>query len=247
METWDSVQTLESLSIRRAFADIAPGKTILTSLLVDELKSLVTKGQKGNALPSNCSIYYFYCQADDSEQRTYLDILKGILQQMVDSGDYMLPLCHDRISHEGIENLASAEVAQTLVETFIDYNPRQYIIIDGLDECETPDIRQTADFFLRQVAKCDNNIKQGQLRVLFMSQRMPEMSKYMPQDDASIALKATDNADDIRSYVKAKILEFSESGDSHGGFNLSEVDKAQIENIICYQSQGKLTSQPTTS
>ena len=214
---------------------------------MDELKSLSAEGNTGHTIPPSSKIYYFYCQGDDIEQRTYLDILKAILQQMVDGDEYMLPLCGDKIAHEGAENLATAEVTQTLVETFIEFNPRQYIIIDGLDECEAPDIRRTADFFKGQVLRCENSIKQGQLRVLFMSQHMPEMSPFMPEDDASIPLKDTDNADDIRSYVKARILEFSESGNSCGGFNLSEADKAEMENNICRHSQGKLPSQSVHS
>lgn len=228
---------------KNLYAKFLLGKTILASILVDELKSLGTQGKKGHIIPQSTKTYYFYCQVDDSEQRTYLDILKGILQQMVHGDDYILPFCDEKISHEGIENLANAEMAQTLVEAFIEYNPRQYIIIDGLDECDPVEIRRTADFFMKQVSRCDNNIKQGQLRVLFISQPMPDLYQHMPEDDASIPLKATDNADDIRAYVKARILQFSELGDSRGGFNLSEVDKAQIENIICQQSAGNVSPQ----
>lgn len=197
---------------------------------------------RSKAIPEESNVYYFYCQEDDLEHRTYFDILKGILHQMIDSNEDVLPLCAEKAESSGNTNLADIEVAQTLVEAFIEYNSRQYIIIDGLDECETvQEMLKTADFFMKQVEKCDNNIKPGQLRVLFISQMIPELAKAerMPQEDACIQLKPADNADDIRAYVKKRIEDFSNNGATGSGFNLSPVDEEQIESITCRQSEGQ--------
>ena len=212
---------------------------MLASLLIDELCT----EKKKYAIPRESKTYYFYCQEEDLEHRTYLDILKGILHQMVDADEDLLPLCTEKAASSGSTNLANPEIAQTLIEAFFEFNPRQYIIIDGLDECESPDeIRQTADFFMRQVTKCDNEIKQGRLRVLFMSQLIPELfkDKIMPEDDACVELKSTDNADDIRAYVRKRIPDFSQERATASGFNLSDGEKEQIERIICRQSEGLL-------
>jgi hypothetical protein len=219
---------------------------VLASLLIDELNELRT-GKKKCAIPRESKTYYFYCQEEDLEHRTYLDILKGILHQMVDADEDLLPLCAEKAASSGNANLSNPEIAETLIETFFEYNSRQYIIIDGLDECETPkEMSQTAGFFMRQVAKCDNEIKQGRLRVLFMSQLIPELSeeKSMPEDAACVELKSTDNAGDIRDYVEKRIPDFSEKRATGSGFNLSDGDKRQIVNTICRRSEGLL---PTTS
>ncbi|KAH6632300.1 hypothetical protein F5144DRAFT_603045 [Chaetomium tenue] len=215
------------------------GKTILASLLIDELNELGTERKK-YAIPRQSKTYYFYCQEEDLENRTYLDILKGILHQMVDANEDLLPFCAEKAASSGSTNMESPEIAQTLIEAFFEYNSRQYIIIDGLDECETlEEIRQTVSFFMRQVTKCDNEIKHGRLRVLFMSQPVPELSedKAMPEDIAYVELKSTDNADDIRAYVKKRIPDFSEKRATSSGFNLSDGDKGQIESIICRRSE----------
>ncbi len=215
---------------------------MLASLLIDELKELCTEKKK-YVIPPGTKTYYFYCQEEDPDHRTYLGILKGILHQMVDADEYLIPFCVEKAASGGSTHLANAEIAQTLIETFFEYNSRQYIIIDGLDECETPEeISQTVIFFTEQITKCDNEIKQGRMRVLFMSQPMPELAKdrIMPEDDACVGLKSTDNADDIRAYVKKRIPEFSEKLATNGGFNLSEADEAQIESIICRRSEGLL-------
>ncbi|KAL7911755.1 hypothetical protein GGI35DRAFT_443548 [Trichoderma velutinum] len=212
------------------------GKTILASLLIDELGDLCTE-KKRYAIPQESKICYFYCQEEDSDHRTYLEILKGVLHQMVESTDYLLPLCKENIDSSG--NLTDVSTAEDLIKVFFEYNNRQYIIIDGIDECEITETRRAANFFMKQVTKCDNDIKQGRLRVLFMSQQIPELAraKIMPEDDACVELKATDNAEDIRNYVKKRIPNFSEGHATKSGFNLSESDKQQIESIICRRSE----------
>ncbi|KAH8123685.1 hypothetical protein LI328DRAFT_168229 [Trichoderma asperelloides] len=212
------------------------GKTILASIIIDELHLRKNR----NAIDSESKIYYFYCQEADADHRTHLGILKGILYQMVDTNEYLLPYCADKAESGGSTTLAHVEVAQALIEAFFEYNSRQYVVIDGLDECETSEeMRKIANFFMKQVSKCDNDIKQGQLRVLFMSQKTPELEKdhVMPEEDGRIQLKSTDNAEDIRAYVKARIPEFSEKRGTRSGFNLSEADKDQIVSIVCGRSE----------
>ncbi|KAJ9144905.1 Zinc finger protein [Pleurostoma richardsiae] len=236
--TWDSLSHQPPESAIWLHGSKGFGKSVLASLLVDELNVLCTEKKK-RAVPRESKTYYFYCQEEDSEHRTYLDILKGILHQMVDTNEELLPLCSEKALSSGCTTLENAEVAENLIEVFFQYNSRQYVIVDGLDECETSEeMCKTAEFFMEQATKCDNDIAQGRLRVLFMSQPMPEpVKRSMPKDDACVELRSTDNADDIRAYVKKRIPDFSERRATSSGFNLSEDDRAQLESIICHRSE----------
>ncbi|KAM0463182.1 hypothetical protein ACHAPV_003309 [Trichoderma viride] len=212
------------------------GKTILASVLIDELN----QRKKRKDIDPESKVYYFYCQEEDADHRTHLGVLKGILYQMVDTNEYLIPYCADKAESGGSTTLAHVEVAQALIEAFFEYNSRQYVVIDGLDECEAPEeMRKIATFFMKQVSKCDNDIKQGQLRLLFMSQMIPEIEKdhIMPEEDGRILLKSTDNAEDIKAYVKERIPEFSLPRGTRSGFNLSGADKDQILSIICGRSE----------
>lgn len=209
----------------------------MASILVDELNQLKNR----NHIDPESKVYYFYCQEADADHSTHLGVLKGILYQMVDSNEYLIPYCADRAESGGSTTLAHVQVAQALIEAFFEYNSRQYVVIDGLNECETSkEMREIATFFMRQVSKCDTDFKQGQLRLLFMSQMIPEIEKdhIMPEEDGRIQLKSTDNAEDIRAYVKERIPEFSLPRSTRGGFNLSGADKDQILSIICGRSEG---------
>ncbi|ENH67516.1 Early growth response protein 1-B [Fusarium oxysporum f. sp. cubense race 1] len=180
---------------------------------------------------------YFYCQEDDIEHRNHLDVLKGILLQMVEDEDYIIPYCYQEKVTSGGSILIDARLAQKLIKTFIEFSARHYIVIDGADECHGAEIQQTAKFFKDLVSACDTQIRLGHLRVLFIGRETSDTKKHIPGDDCiSIALRPEDNHDDIRAFVQKKLPEFSKS--SHGvGFSLSEADKSDIERIICHQSQ----------
>ncbi|KAH7255325.1 uncharacterized protein BKA55DRAFT_688340 [Fusarium redolens] len=212
------------------------GKTVLASLIVDELKSSKLQNTM-SSFPEGSKTCYFYCQEDDIEHRNHLDILKGILLQMVEVEDYIIPLCYQEKATSGGSNLIDSELAQKLIKTFIEFSVRHYIVIDGVDECDGAEIQQTAKFFKDLVSTYDTQIRMGHLRVLFMGRETSDTKKHIPGDDCiSIALRPEDNHDDIRAFVQKRLPDFSKS--SHGiGFSLSEADKSDVERIICHQSQ----------
>ncbi|KAH7164837.1 hypothetical protein DER46DRAFT_608497 [Fusarium sp. MPI-SDFR-AT-0072] len=216
--------------------NVGYGKTVLASLIVDELKSSKLQNTMPS-FPEASKTCYFYCQEDDIEHRTHLDVLKGILLQMVEAEDYIIPYCYQEKVTSGGSILIDAKLAQKLIKTFIEFSVRHYIVIDGADECHGAEIQQTAKFFKDLVSVYDTQIRLGHLRVLFIGRETSDTKKHIPGDDCiSIALRPGDNHDDIRLFVQKKLPEFSKS--SHGvGFSLSEADKSDVERIICHQSQ----------
>ncbi|KLO88918.1 Uncharacterized protein LW93_12334 [Fusarium fujikuroi] len=153
---------------------------------------------------------YFYCQENDIEHRNHLDILKGILLQMVEAEDYIIPYCYQEKISSGGSILIDAKLAQKLIKTFIEFSVRHYIVIDGVDECHGAEIDQTTKFFKDLVSAYDTQIRLGHLRVLFIGRETSDTKKYVPGDDCiSIALRSEDNHDDIRAFVQKKLPEFS--------------------------------------
>lgn len=213
------------------------GKTVLASLIVDELKSSKLRNTM-TSFPEDSKTCYFYCQEDDIEHRNHLDILKGILLQMVEAEDYIVPYCYQEKATSGGPILIDAKLAQKLIKTFIEFSTRHYIVIDGVDECQGAEIQQTAKFFKDLVSVYDTQIRLGHLRVIFIGRETTDTKKNIPGDDCfGILLRPEDNHDDIRAFVQERLPEFSKS--SHGiGFSLSEADKSDVERIICRQSQG---------
>ncbi|KAF5575695.1 early growth response 1-B [Fusarium subglutinans] len=216
--------------------NVGCGKTVLASLIVDELKSSKLQNTMPS-FPDGSKTCYFYCREDNSELRNHLDILKGILLQMVEAEDYIIPLCYQEKATSSGSNPIDAERAQKLIKTFIEFSTRHYIVIDGMDECDGVEIQQTAKFFKDLVSTYDTQIKLGHLRVLFIGRETLDTKKHIPGDDCiGITLRPEDNHDDIKAFVQKRLPEFSKSTHSIG-FSLSEADKSDVERIICRQSQ----------
>ncbi|KAF5632924.1 early growth response 1-B [Fusarium sp. NRRL 25303] len=191
-------------------ANVGYGKTVLASLIVDELKSSKLHNTM-SSFPDDGKTCYFYCQENDIEHRNHIDILKGILLQMVEAEDYIIPYCYQEKVSSGGSTLIDAKLAEKLIKTFIEFSVRHYIVIDGVDECHGAEIKQTAEFFKDLVSAYDTQIRLGHLRVLFIGRETSD-TKHIPGDDCiSIALRPEDNHDDIRAFVQKKLPEFSKS------------------------------------
>ncbi|KXH25235.1 hypothetical protein CSIM01_04179 [Colletotrichum simmondsii] len=257
------------------------GKSILSSLVVTRLQELV----RTQAIPK-VQTCYFYCQDADPELNTYFGILRGIVHQLVSAVDvsnpnldesnedeydisaccntyngFILPLCDDKITNSGGSTLSTTEGCLSLIEAFFDINRRLYIVVDGLDECAgRVEIQQIVSFLVAQVSRLDE-INQGQLRVLFMSLPNPEVKAAMSKPTVSpiigeVELKATDNTQDIRTYVKSRLdpaelaksprqvrgrinpTEASLLEASGNNFNLQQQDIQRIEEEVSLQSEG---------
>ncbi|EFQ35377.1 uncharacterized protein GLRG_10521 [Colletotrichum graminicola M1.001] len=216
------------------------GKTILASLVVVRLRELAREGR----IPEDAQVAYFYCQERDQDMATYLGILRGILHQFVNNNAAILPLCADKIANSGGSSLSSPEAVLPLLEAFFDINPRQYLVVDGLDECDaTTEVQQAVGFLTAQVGRCED-VSQGSLRVLFTSQATADVRRVMAKHGVpgeagrEVELDARrDNAQDIRAYVRKRLApeELSKAGRP---FNLSDDNVQDIEDQVTAQSEG---------
>ncbi|EQB56029.1 hypothetical protein CGLO_03979 [Colletotrichum gloeosporioides Cg-14] len=233
------------------------GKTILSSHVVDRLGELAKEGRD---VPSEAQVCYFYCH-EGSESDNYLGILRGILKQLVSLAEVpddnvfpeqnirnnnlaILPLCEDKITTSGGSTLTNPDVAQSLIEVFFENNLRQYVIIDGLDECKAnTEITQAINFFTKAVNVCDE-LNQGQLRVMFMSQSSKEVRRCMERSmdknglslkSVEVELNAKENMEDIRRYVRRMLAQRNEEVNP---FNLTEREFQEIEDKISTTSEG---------
>ncbi|KAF2474163.1 C2H2 domain-containing protein [Lindgomyces ingoldianus] len=171
------------------------GKTILASVIIEECK------RRKPVLTS-----YFYCNCDGGGNSSAVGVFKGLLDQLLDQFPDLMPHCHTRSSSSGEPSLRSLGSAKKLLEDFCLTIPKQYIIVDGLDECEGPERKQILEFFVQLVTQCDSE-DPGRLRILFVSQDYADIKKALHRSLNSkvvpkiISLTSTDNERDIRIYV----------------------------------------------
>lgn len=110
------------------------GKTILTSNVVAQLHA---------SCKSNDVIAYYFCQAENEPSLLAKNILGSLALQMlhhqIEEADYdtLCDLC------QATDDLDAEGVADFLLP-HLQSNKGYYIVVDGLDECETSDIRAVA-------------------------------------------------------------------------------------------------------
>ena len=174
---------------------------------------------------------YFYCKDGDPDKNNCISVFRSLLNQLLTQCRDLVPYCCDKKSSSGELTLASTYLTTQILELFCLKIPKQYIIIDGLDECETVERKQILAFFNRLVGRCDD-YDPGKLRVLFVSQDYPDISKALPTAGI-LSMKQGDNENDIKGFVNkwAKDIQVKH-----------ELDDDQIEYIklsTCGRAQGK--------
>jgi len=194
------------------------GKTILASVIVQSL------------LNSTSTVSYFYCREDDPEKNDCISIFRGLLSQLLYHCQEIVPLCYEKSLVSGQLNLSSLGLAEKLLILSFETIPKPFIIIDGLDECNTAQRKLVLTFFTNIVERLDEQ-EPGKLRVLFVSQDFPDIKKAL---EAATILDLTpkDNENDIKSYVNAWSKRIEEK------YELNSEDIKFIQESTLVRSQG---------
>jgi hypothetical protein len=144
----------------------------------------------------------------------------------------LVPYCHDKFLSGGELTLTIPSLAEQLLKLFCEKIPKQYIIIDGLDECDPAQRKLILSFFTTMVDRCDER-DPGKLRVLYVSQHYPDIERAL-QTATVLKLTTEDNKNDIKTYVHYWSTKIQQKYDL-------ETDKVEyIRESTCVRSQGML-------
>ena len=110
------------------------GKTVLTSFIVQHLRSLSTDYQ---ATRSH-AVYSFFCDRDDEARRDIRCLLRSLIVQILDSRREIVHQIKRRFRADKHEFDHSFEILWNIFQMAIDIVPyeRIYIVVDALDECD---------------------------------------------------------------------------------------------------------------
>lgn len=126
--------------------------------------------------------------------------------------------------------MTTTSLAEQLLKLFFEKIAKQYIIIDGLDECDPAQRRLVLSFFTTTVDRCDEH-DPGKLRLLFVSQNYPDIAKAL-QAAPVLKLTAEDNKTDIKAYVRDWCKKIQDRYDI-------DFDKVEyIQESTCIRSNG---------
>lgn len=183
---------------------------------------------------SGVSVVFFYCRYQDTERNTFLALTRGLLSQLLHQDDALLPYLYDKASRSGQTTLSTTALGKELLETALKNSGKQYVIVDGIDECEK-DERKDIVTTLENTWESIPHDDADSLRCLFISQDDSAARKDFAK---MVSLKVTENdtKKDIRTFAR------SWSSRIKHKFDLSAERQLFVENMITEKAEGEKSS-----
>ncbi|KAH8689020.1 putative zinc finger protein [Talaromyces proteolyticus] len=184
------------------------GKTYLASIVIEACKAKYF-----------WTTVYFYCQGESNERDTAIEIIRSVLLQLIRQHPNLVPYCHERMTQSNTPVLSGLPTAESILKVFCEIIPHLYVVIDGIDECESREQRkQLFDTFSKSVLKYDGATT-GRHRVLWFSQPQTEDIKkaFSTNEKCTLSLTARHNEKDIQKYCQLRareLLKFDFSPDT---------------------------------
>jgi hypothetical protein len=204
------------------------GKTILASRVIEECK-----------IKSGTKTSYFYCKDSDPQRMNSLAIIKGLLVQMVDQERTLVPYFALKAKSSGQVTLASHQLAQNLFKVSSQRINKQFIIVDGLDECPREERRIILSFLAEIVEQMEDD-EPGKFRVLIVSQGEADIAETLTKESRTrpnfsavhLPLQQTHNKAEIDSFVDLRMEEIEMK------FQLSPVETDCIRRLMSVRTNG---------
>ncbi|KAF5593766.1 zinc finger C2H2-type integrase DNA-binding protein [Fusarium subglutinans] len=171
------------------------GKTILTSLIVEEVQNLTPRPH----------VLFFYCKQNVPEHNTFLAIARSFILQLLNQDKSLLLYLYRKHCDSNEAVLSSIPLAQEMLNFLLSSCKNAYIIIDGLDECEREERKAMTQWF-RHLVESLSEKAPDRLRCLFVSQDDRIGEKDL-RGLAKITIEPQENKKDLLAYCRVQAEE----------------------------------------
>ena len=201
-------------------ANIGPGKTMIASLIVEEVKAI-----------DSVNLAFFYCRYNDNHKNSFTSVLRGILVQLIHQNEDLLSYVYDACCSSSEVSLDSPSRLKDLVETSLRSCSNCCVIVDGVDECEETEEKKIIEWFTA-ITKKRPQQDAATIRLMFVSQR-DKMTESLLAKAAVIPLDSKQHQEDIRAYAR----HWSEKLQKK--FGISESSAGQISKAVADEAKGE--------
>ena len=209
----------------------AMGKTVLSTYVVQDLMKLNKEARgEGSRCQDNgrCQepwlIAYYFCDSSSSTQTSLNAILSGLLRQLLIDGRTAFAKSRG-FSHQQIET-TSLDALWNFFRDILDKIPRRvYIIVDGLDECDSVHAEQ----FL-ELLSSDIQMHRMGSHVKFMISSRPEqrIKRFVERLPVSLTIEPSNVESDVHKVIRHK-LDISTLNGTLGSEKVKQIEDALIE------------------
>lgn len=205
---------------QRSKTKITIGKTILASLIVEEVQKLTPKPH----------VLFFYCKQNVPEHNTFLAIARSFILQLLNQDRSLLLYLHRKHCDSNEAVLSSIPLIQEILKFLLSSCKSAYIIIDGLDECERQERKIITRWFRHLIESLPEHAP-DRLRCLYISQDDRIGVKDL-QGLAKIIIEPRDNKQDVIVYSRVQAEELGRK------FEFSEDESSRIAVAVADSAKG---------
>lgn len=199
---------------------LSPGKTILASIVVEEVQNLIPRP----------TVLFFYCKDGDIQRDNFISIARGLLSQLLKQNQDLLPYFYGAASYSPDPVLTSSVVAKELLDMGIRNSKSVCIILDGIDECSRDERKLITSWFRKLIEELPPTNAEA-IRCLFVSQDDGAARKDFAGLSA-ITVRSQDNKVDIEGYSSIWAGRIKEK------FSISDQMRNNIVNNILNTAEG---------
>ena len=180
----------------------------------------------------SCTVAYFYCKYKDGRRDNFKVIARALLNQMVRQNQDLVPYLYEECVCSGQVVLDSEKQLRTLLEIVCQGLEDGFLIIDGIDECDTVERRKVLTFMPPLVEKA-NEDQENTMRGLFISRDEGDIRRMLSQ--AVIRqIGVNDNSPDTRTFTASQVSKLVEK------FEISEAMGVNLISMITGRAKGEL-------
>ena len=205
------------------------GKTVMSRYIITYLRQTL---KMNNQQPQ--FVVYFFCDNKDLKRGTSLNLLRSLLSQILIEDKELLRYVSEDAMETHFQTLRDVSMESgelgylwNALLTIIQRSraTQFWFIIDALDELE-PTSRKEIAHQLNRISESDTV---GRLKIFFTDRQTP---RYQFSNQATLELGASESQDDVRTYIRQRILELSNEVPIEAKF------KAAIEDEIAMMANG---------
>lgn len=186
---------------------------------------------KGKGSAHGITVYCFFSH-DNADKSPAKAMLRTILSQLVQQEEILLRYLYQKCSSmDKSIDLSNIKTLQDLVQDCLTYNPRAYIILDGLDECAENEPNVIITWLLEKVLPqaasrgCD-------LRLFISGQRDGRLDQLLSTWPQIRLDTVGSHQNDIQEYCKSRAAEICSR------FKQTPEQEQELRSRVAQASQG---------
>lgn len=152
--------------------------------------------------------------------------------QLVQQNEALLAHVYERCCRSSEVSLETSAILKELIEVSLQTSGNVFVVIDGIDECESREASKVVTLF-KSIVRDNQRSPAGAYKVLFVSQRDGSLDKLLSKIPMVALDGSSGHREDIHKYARQWWLKIQEK------FALTQEHQNQIVETITGRANGK--------